>query len=58
MRIFKGIQLTTATVMGGKNFFYPVTFGALFLLCLGFLIFMIFRFSWYEKLKNYNKSVK
>ena len=47
MKIFKSIILTTATVMGGKEFFYPVMFGSFFLLCLGFLIFMKIRFREY-----------
>lgn len=38
LRIVKGVYLTTATVMGGKQLFYPVAFGICFLACFIFAI--------------------
>lgn len=44
MKIHKGILLTTSTVMGGRQFFYSVAFGASTIICFSFYIFVRMRF--------------
>lgn len=55
MKILKGIVLTTSTIMGGKEFFYPIAFGILCLLCIAFIIFLRISFSEYGKLRRHDK---
>ena len=39
-KIIKGIELTTATILGGKNYFFPITFLIFAMVSLGFSIFV------------------
>lgn len=42
MKLNKGIFLSTATVMGGRQIFYPITFGICALVCLVYALYVWF----------------
>jgi hypothetical protein len=54
LRIIKGVLFTTSTVIGGKQYFYPLSFALAALACIGFAILVKIRFRNYGTLKAYH----
>lgn len=51
LRIIKGVLFTTSTIIGGKQYFYPICFGLAALACLGFAILVQVKFRNYGTLR-------
>lgn len=51
MKLKKGILLSTATVMGGKQIFYPITFGICAFLSLAYALYVGCSFRHYSEIK-------
>ena len=50
LNIIKGVELTTTTIFGGKNFFFPITFLICGLVCLVYSIYVGYNLDSYENL--------
>jgi hypothetical protein len=56
LRIIKGILLTTSTIIGGKQYFYPIFFGLATIACIFFAIVVKIKFKNYGVLRAYKKK--
>jgi hypothetical protein len=56
LRIIKGILLTTSTIIGGKQYWYPVFFGLATLACIIFAIAVKIKFKNYGVLRAFKKK--
>jgi hypothetical protein len=56
LRIVKGILLTTSTIIGGKQYFYPLMFAIATISCIVFAIFVKIKFPNYGELRAYKKK--
>lgn len=55
LNLNKGIFLTTSTFIGGKQYFFCVSFGIASLLCVFYAIFIKMRFKMYSNLRSHRK---
>jgi hypothetical protein len=56
LRIVKGVYLTTSTIIGGKQFFFPLFFGVAALACLLYIIAIKIKFKGYGVLREYQRK--
>ncbi len=50
MKIKKGVVITSLSAIGSLNYFYPIVFALMGLICIGYAIFMKIKFPDYDDL--------
>lgn len=51
MDLTKGIILSTTTIIGGRQAFYPIAFAFLAILCVAFMAFLHIKFKDFQNFK-------